>query len=66
MDAREIKQEEVFLLRKWRSAKTEPWRFSLKSITTGEIHFFHRAESMMDYLIEKEIDIPQLGMLEGF
>ncbi len=58
LNAKELKQEETFLLRKWRLEGDETWRFSVKSITSGEIYFFHASDALMAFLTQGDFILP--------
>ena len=47
-----MKQEEVFILRRWRSRPKELWRASLKNIETKEVQYFHSPESLAKYFAQ--------------
>ena len=44
-----MKQEEIFILRRWRNYPKELWRASLKNIETKEVRYFHSPESLAKY-----------------
>lgn len=45
-----MKQEEVFLLRRWREEADDAWRISLKDVKAGVTHFFHSDADLCRYL----------------
>ena len=45
-----MKQEKTFILKKWRNAKNEPWRLSLKDVRSKETQFFHDIEAFMHFV----------------
>ena len=47
-----MKQEEVFILRRWRNYPKELWRASLKNIETKEVRYFHSPESLAKYFAQ--------------
>jgi hypothetical protein len=42
-----------YLLRLWRDGEEAPWRASLESVSTGEIHRFGDMEAMWRFLRER-------------
>jgi hypothetical protein len=43
-------EETIFVLRRWRHSQTEPWRWSLKDIKSGETKFFSSEEALLESL----------------
>ncbi len=47
-----MRQEEIFILRRWRTYPKELWHASLKNVETKEVHYFHSPESLAKYFAQ--------------
>ena len=45
-----MRQEETFLLRRWREAPEEAWRMTIKDVKAGTVHFFHSELDLCKFL----------------
>jgi hypothetical protein len=53
-----MKQEDVFLMRRWRNHEGDDWRFSLKDVHSGEIRFFSSDKALSAYLSQANSSSP--------
>ena len=50
-----MKQEDTFLLKRWRDNAEDDWHFSLKDIYSGEIRFFSSPKPLAEFLQGKSV-----------